>query len=207
MKKKAIIYDLDNTLFPVPSIGEELFKPVFDLIAASGDHYADMDAIKQDMMRIPFRVVAEQFDFSKELSEKAIAIMEDIEYNKPIETFEDYSIIKQLPGERFLVTTGFRKMQASKVKSMGIAEDFTEFHIVDPTITSKKEVFAGIMQRYNYRPEEVLVVGDDPDSELKAARELGIDTVLYRPMEGVNTSGTTYCINNYSELKDILCEK
>jgi putative hydrolase of the HAD superfamily len=207
MKKKAIIYDLDNTLFPVPSIGEELFKPVFDLIATSGDHDADMDAIKQDMMRIPFRVVAEQFGFSKELSEKAIAIMEDIEYNKSIETFKDYSIIKQLPGERFLVTTGFRKMQASKVKNMGIAEDFIEFHIVDPTITSKKEVFADILQRYNYRPEEVLVVGDDPDSELKAARELGIDTVLYKPMQGVNTSGITYCINNYSELKDILCEK
>jgi putative hydrolase of the HAD superfamily len=32
MYKKAIIFDLDNTVYPVHSIGEELFAPLFALI-------------------------------------------------------------------------------------------------------------------------------------------------------------------------------
>jgi putative hydrolase of the HAD superfamily len=35
------------------------------------------------------------------------------------------------------------------------------------------------MERNSYRPEEVLVVGDDPESEIKAAMDLGIKAVLY----------------------------
>lgn len=202
MKKKALLFDLDNTLYPVPSIGEELFKPVFDLIAK--EHEEDLDAIKKEMMGTPFRKVAEKYGMSKELTGKAIAIQDELEYNKPIATFEDYHIISEIPCERFLITTGFYKMQQSKVKNMGIADDFKEFHIVDPTQTSKKEVFADIMRRYNYKPEELLVVGDDPESELKAAAELGIDTVLYGPEEGKDTSQVTYKITNYNQLKDML---
>jgi putative hydrolase of the HAD superfamily len=52
---------------------------------------------------------------------------------------------------------------------------------VDPSTSdkTKKEVFADIMKRYGYTPSELLVVGDDPHSEIKAAQELGIDPVLY----------------------------
>lgn len=203
MNKKAIIYDLDNTVYPVPAIGEKLFKPVFNLIAQSGNHNDDMDAIKKDMMKIPFRVVADKYNFSRGLIEEGIKIQEDIEFTEPIETFADYSIIKTLPGKRFLVTTGFRKMQQSKITQMGIEQDFTEIHIVDPTVTSKKEVFAGIMERYGYSPEDVLVVGDDPGSEIKAAKELTIETVLYDYSRLQDKKISDYYITNYSELKDI----
>ena len=155
------------------------------------------------MMGTPFRIVAKKYNFSKELIDEAIEIQEDLEYTKPIATFKDYHVIKVLPGERFLVTTGFRKMQESKITSMGINDDFTEVHIVDPTMSSKKEVFAGIMQRYNYKPEEVLVVGDDPDSEIQAAKDLGIETVLYDHKHKQTKNLSTYYITNYQELKDI----
>lgn len=202
MEKKAILFDLDNTLYPVPSIGEELFKPVFDLIAK--EHADDIDAIKKEMMGTPFRKVAEKYGMNKELTEKAIAIQEDIEYNKPIAVFEDYHFIKEIRAERFLVTTGFYKMQQSKVKNMGITGDFKEFHIVDPTQTSKREIFADIMRQYNYRADDLLVVGDDPESELKAAKELGIETVLYGPEEGKDASQATYHIRNFKQLRDML---
>jgi len=204
MEKRAIIYDLDNTVYPVPAIGEKLFGPVFDLIAGSGEHDNDMGAIKHDTMRTPFRIVAQRYGFSKQLTDKAIALQEELTYDEHIDTFEDYPIIKELPGERFLVTTGFSKMQSSKIDNMDIRQDFTEVHIVDPTITSKKEVFAGIMQRYNYRPEDVLVVGDDPDSEIQAAKDLGIETVLYDPNGEQDAANATYAIKNYQELKEIL---
>lgn len=203
MPKKAIIYDLDNTIYPVSSIGDKLFGPLFDLILQSGNHNNSMDAIKQAIMRTPFRLVAKRHNFSEELTEKAIALQEVMGYHDTIDTFEDYPEIKNIPGERFLVTTGFKNMQMSKIKQMGIENDFKEVHIVNPVTSNKKEVFADILQRYNYKPEEVLVVGDDPESEIQAAKALGITTVLYDKHNEQNANAATYKISHFSALKDI----
>lgn len=203
MPKKAIIYDLDNTIYPVSSIGDKLFGPLFDLIAASGQHNENMADIRKAIMRTPFRLVAQHHNFSDDLTQKGIAIQEMTDYQDKIDTFEDYPEIKNIPGERFLVTTGFKTMQLSKIRQMGIGEDFKEIHVVNPVETSKKEVFADILQRYGYKPEEVLVVGDDPESEIAAAKALGITTVLYDKHNEQDASTASYKISHFSVLKDI----
>lgn len=203
MPIKAIIYDLDNTVYPVSAIGEKLFGPLFELIKESGQHTEDFEAIKFAIMRTPFRIVAQRHKFSPELTEKGIALQEELEYGDAIETFEDYTEIKNIPAERFLVTTGFRKMQMSKIKQMGIEADFKELHVVDPAKTSKKEVFADILKRYNYTPEEVLVVGDDPESEIAAAKALGIATVLYDKSGLHQAEEADYRIDHFKDLKAI----
>lgn len=203
MPKKAIIYDLDNTVYPVSSIGDKLFGPLFDLIIESGQHKDTLQDIKKATMRTPFRLVAQRYGLSEELTAKAISLQEEMEYYEPIATFEDYPEIKHIPGERFLVTTGFEKMQRSKIKQMGIESDFKEIHVVNPVLTSKKEVFTDILKRHNYNPEEVLVVGDDPESEIAAAKELGIDTVLYDKKNIFDAKEATYHISHFRDLKGI----
>lgn len=156
------------------------------------------------MMVTPFRLVAQRFGLSDDVTTKAIAIQEMTEFAEAIATFDDYPEIRAIDAERYLVTTGFLKMQTSKIKQMGIEPDFKEIHIVDPTKSSKKEVFADIMQRHSYTPKDVLVVGDDPESEIKTAKELGIDTVLYYK-HGVPEAGVaTHAINHFSQLRDIV---
>lgn len=203
MPKKAIIYDLDNTIFPVNSIGDKLFGPLFDLIANSGQHNNSMDIIKHAIMRTPFRLVAQRHNFTDELTQKGIDIQETIDYKDEMNTFEDYPEIKNIPGERFLVTTGFRTMQLSKIRQLGITEDFKEVHVVNPVETTKKEVFADILKRYNYQPDEVLVVGDDPESEIAAAKVLGIPTVLYDKNDTQDASAADYKISHFAELAAI----
>lgn len=181
MKKKAIILDLDNTIFPVPSIGHKLFAPLFELIEQEGSHKDDLEKIKDEVMRRPFQQVAKDHHFNEALTSKCVAVLKELAYKDIIEPFEDYAIVKHWPVDKFLVTTGFVKMQQSKVDRLGLGADFKEIHIVDPATTNKtkKDVFADIIQRHGYSKEEVLVVGDDPNSEIKAAHELGIDAVLY----------------------------
>ena len=200
MPKKAVIYDLDNTIYPVSSIGDKLFGPVFDFIEKSGQHNEKLDEIKQAMMRTPFRLVAKRHNFSDELTQKAIQLQEATDYTGEIKHFDDYPEVRNIPGERFLVTTGFESMQRSKIRQMGIADDFKEIHVVDPTKTSKQEVFKGILERYNYRPDEVLVVGDDPESEIAAANALGIPTVLYDKHNEMDASSATYRISHFKDL-------
>ncbi|MFW6101476.1 MAG: HAD family hydrolase, partial [Bacteroidota bacterium] len=181
MNKKAIILDLDNTIHPVSSIGEELFKPLFRLIEDYGAFNGNMESIKKDIMSKPFQHVARKYHFSDELTNHGIELLKETTYEKEIIPFEDYMEIKKLPCEKFLVTTGFTKMQKSKIKQLGIEQDFKEIHIIDPLFSekSKKDVFLDILQRYQYKKTEVLVVGDDPNSEIKAAKKMGLAAVLY----------------------------
>ena len=203
MPVKAIIFDLDNTIFPVSTIGEKLFGPVFNLIAGSGRHNDSMDAIKYAIMRTPFRIVAARYNFSEALTNKGIELQETLTYDEPIDTFEDYPEIKNIPAQRFLVTTGFHKMQLSKIQQLGIEADFKEMHVVNPVVTSKKEVFADILARYGYAPQEVLVVGDDPESEIAAAKALEIPTVLYDKFDNFSAAEANYKIAHFKDLKDI----
>jgi len=202
MNKKAIIYDLDNTIYPVHSIAEGLFEPFLELLSEYPEHDADIAEIKDDMMRKPFQVVAGEHHFSNELISRTITLLQTMTYQGEIKYFDDYPEIKNINAERFLVTTGFYNLQHSKIYGMGIADDFTEIHVVDPLTSTKtkKDVFADIMERHHYKPEDVLVVGDDPESEIKAALALGIDTVLYDKTNRYAQHTALYKIASFSEL-------
>lgn len=202
MTKKAIILDLDNTIYPVPSIGNELFASLFRLIEETGEHTADIAAIKDEIMRKPFQMVASQYQFSDELTKKGIDLLLNLTYDGPIKPFSDYSFTKQLTCDKFLVTTGFIKLQQSKIKGMGIEQDFKEIHIVDPATShkTKKDVFAEIIYRNAYQLAEVLVVGDDLHSEIKAAKELGIDAVLYDKFYSLDENSLQARITDFKEL-------
>lgn len=206
MNKKAIILDLDNTIYPVPAIGEKLFKPLFALIEETGDHEKEMDKIRYDIMRKPFQVVAKTYLFDEALTEKGINLLKDISYDDPIEPFTDYEVTRQLPVEKFLVTTGFLKMQQSKIKAMNIGQHFKEVYIIDPMTSSKtkKDVFAEIMNTNAYHAGELLVIGDDASSEIKAATELGIDSVLYDKNKDLPSGRATYNISSFEALEPLL---
>jgi putative hydrolase of the HAD superfamily len=202
MQKRALILDLDNTIFPVSSIGDTLFAPLFDLIKADEHAAAKFDEIRKQVMRRPFQRVAEDFHFSKALTDKGIEILKGVSYTGRIEPFPDYSAIRKLTIDKFLVTTGFTKMQQSKVDAMQLQRDFKEIYIIDPVNTDKvkKDVFAEIIERYNYDKSEVIVVGDDLHSEIKAAQDLGIDAVLYDKLGLYKNEKSVIRITDFAEL-------
>ncbi|GEO02857.1 hypothetical protein AAE02nite_05210 [Adhaeribacter aerolatus] len=206
MKKKALILDLDNTIYPVSSIGEALFKSLFELIKQSGEYFGDFKEIKQEIMRTPFQKVAADFKFSSQLTAAGTELLQDLTYDEPMFAFEDYTEIKNIPCTKFLVTTGFIKLQRSKVEQLGIEKDFAEIHIVDPRTSNKtkKDIFQDILNRYNYNQADVLVVGDDRNSEIKAATELGIDTVLYDKLNFNPDITSPNKISDFRQLKDFV---
>jgi len=204
--KKAMIYDLDNTLFPVSDIGHELFEPLFQRIEKSEKHSESMNKIKKDLMRKPYQEVAEIYGFDEKLQQDGDRILKDLTYEKEIKVFEDYPAILELPGERYLVTTGYTKMQNSKIKNMGITKDFKDLIVVDPSESNltKKDIFTKIMNENNYQPSDMMVIGDDPDSEIKAAEDLGIETVLYNKLELTEKPHADHIIKDFRELASIL---
>lgn len=157
-------------------------------------------------MRKPFQKVASEFNFSEVLTNECIAHLENLTYEKEMTPFEDYVKVKNMPIKKYLVTTGFIKLQQSKMRQLGIEKDFEEIHIVDPKTSTqtKKDIFKDILLRHNYHPEEVLVVGDDPNSEIQAALELGIDSVLYNKINLKHERNDLTVITNFEQLNGFI---
>jgi putative hydrolase of the HAD superfamily len=206
--KRALILDLDNTIYPVSSIAENLFDQLFSLLDehARGFSEDDFIAAKDDLTRRHFHLVADKYNFSPELKSAGINLLSELTYTLPMKPFDEYHYIKSSLLTKFLVTTGFTKLQWSKVKMLDIEGDFAEIHIVDPekSTQTKKDVFAAIMEKHNYQPGEVLVIGDDPESEIKAARELGIETFLFDPDDKHENAFVTYKARKLKEVVTIL---
>lgn len=179
--KRAIIFDLDNTIYPVSSIGDKLFKSLFQLIVENGEYSGNFDAIKGEIMRRPFQFVADDFSFSENLKSKCLKLFLDLTYDERMEPFEDYKYVRKLQGIKFLVTTGFNKLQNSKIQQLNIENDFLEIYIIDPVQSklTKKDIFLKLLIDYHLKVHEVLVIGDDLESEIKAANDMGIDSILY----------------------------
>jgi len=206
--KRALILDLDNTIYPVSSIAENIFPPIFKWLDENSDGMdpGDLSKAKDELTHRHYHLVADKYNFSPTLRIKGINLLKELSYELPMKPFEDYQHIRTSGLTKFLVTTGFTKLQWSKVKMLDIEADFAEIHIGDPEISNqtKKDVFADILKRHQYSADEVLVIGDDPESEIKAATDLGIETFLFDPGNIHAEAFATYKSGKLAEVATVL---
>lgn len=129
-----------------------------------------------------------------------------MEYTGSMKTFEDYKLTLQNNAEKFLVTAGYTKLQKSKIKQLGINKDFKEIIIADPykSDVTKADVFKQIMNKYQYEAGDVLVIGDNPESEIASAKELGIKTYLYDYEGKYSPALADHYGTSYDNFEDIL---
>ena len=88
----------------------------------------------------------------------------------PMKGYNDLDILRELPVELYLVTSGFRRLQESKIKALNFEHLFTETHVdaIDEVERKGKQgIFESILDAKQLRPEEVIVVGDNPRGRLK----------------------------------------
>ncbi len=202
MRKKAIILDLDNTIYPVSSIGDRLFKSLFQLIRESGEYSGHFNQIRFEIMRRPFQYIADEFSFSESLKSDCFKLLSHLTYDEKMQPFDGYEALLTIPCRRFLVTTGYTKMQYSKIKQLGIETDFEAIFVIDPdrSALTKRDLFEKILADYNFSVDEVLVVGDDLNSEIFHAKALGIETVLYDYLSQHQESEDQNVIRNHKDL-------
>ena len=82
-----------------------------------------------------------------------------------------------------IITNGFDEIQGVKLKSSGIE------HFFEEVITSgragyqkpEKQIFDFAMKEANTNPEESLMIGDNPISDIEGAYLAGIDQVFFNP--------------------------
>lgn len=203
--KKAYFIDLDNTIYFTRPHVDILLGPLYSLLEKEdlGIGKADFEKAKEDMLSTPFQKVAQQYNFKSDAVSKAMTYLKEKVITTPLAVHKEYQYIKALKGIKIIVTAGFEKNQLSKIKMLGIADDFEDVYVVDVDKESKRDAFLKLLTKHNLKPEEVLVIGDDANSEIKYGLELGIDTFLFDPDGRFSEPKTTYHAKTFKDLASI----
>jgi putative hydrolase of the HAD superfamily len=184
----TIIFDLDNCLAAADEPGIALLAPVFAAVRAASDGTTPAPALEAALRECwvdAFDAVAERHAFTEAMRAAVRRAYLDVEVRGPMRGYGDLHLLPTRGARRFLVTTGFRRLQESKVRALGIAAHFDQVVIDaldDPNHPGKAHIFRDLMARHHLAPDDVVVVGDNPRSELAAAERLGLAAVqILRP--------------------------
>jgi len=200
--KRIFFIDLDNTIYFTKPNEEQLMGELYRFLESMdlGISNEDFQLAKQEMLKTPFLKVAKKYGFKEEVMPDVISYLQNREVTKPLKPSDDYQQIKSLIGRKFIVTAGFPKQQLSKVKMLGIADDFEEVHVVDVSIADKKKTFEKLIDQHHLDKNDILIIGDDAESEIKFGLELGISTFLLDPENLHPNTKSTFRGNDLSSL-------
>ena len=104
------------------------------------------------------------------------------------------------------MTTGFKPLQEAKIQALHLEEKFEQIHIDDILATDriyKKGIFSKILSSAPYLPSDVYIIGDNPDSELKAGKELGCSTIQLAKFGQTKSVFADHYIHSYHDLDPI----
>ena len=207
MKVAAAIFDLDNCLSAGREVPERIYQPGFDAIRQANDGSlteAQLESAFEDAWRLAIDDVAERHKFSEAMRVAAVEAFAKMEMDQPMRGYPDLHRLRDIGARRFLVTSGFRRLQKSKINSLGIAPWFDEViidAIDEPSRRGKEGIFRDLLKQHSLEPREVLVVGDNPHSEIAAGNRLGCRTIqILRP--GVERGETAW--RNVQSLDELL---
>ncbi|MEQ9296972.1 MAG: HAD family hydrolase [Cyclobacteriaceae bacterium] len=205
-----LIFDLDDTIFETRSIGQHHVALILDEFKVTAEQFYGSDEtemIVSDLWQYPFDFVASKYQFDHQLSDQFSASVNDLEYNLDIQTFDDFHHVKNIDFTKILVTTGFKKLQLAKIKALKIEQEFEAVFIdevSEPNRKHKKGIFRDILKSSNTKSEDILVIGDNPNSELKAGRELGMKTIQVAKFDQGKSNYSDYIITDFKELVEII---
>lgn len=202
--KKAIIYDLDHTLFDSKTIGRTISQAAFNILKETElitEH--NFTQLINDFFSISLNTFIKKH-LNEHSKKKFIQCLRNINSLPKLKTYSDAYIVPQIDTVNYLVTSGLKEFQNQKIDALGIRNWFTEIYIDDPITPkweNKEEIMRLILNRHNYNIADLLVVGDNSESEIKAGNNIGIETIQIL-REGIEPSEiANYRIKNLNELK------
>jgi putative hydrolase of the HAD superfamily len=208
---KAIIFDLDMCIFDTRTLGEGILDSVLAPLHAS----SMPEEIKSEISRVLWTTSLEDtiplFGIPEDVAGLMRSAHSKLVVPQTIRTFGDEHLIRHLPTYRALVTSGYRLWQERKIEKLGVGSLFDEviIDVIDDAKSrkGKRVIFQGLMAQHSWSPDEVLVVGDNPHSELKAGKELGMVTVQTLRPTIRRVEGFDHYVHSLIELLPLVGEK
>lgn len=105
-----------------------------------------------------------------------------------------------------VITNGFKEAQEIKLKNSDIAQFFKHVVTSDCMGESKPhpKIFSYTLQLFDAKPNQVLMVGDDINTDILGAEQVGIQSVLFDPENKFRVRNDILKINRLNELKNLV---
>ncbi len=105
-----------------------------------------------------------------------------------------------------IITNGFDEIQFLKISRCGLEKFFQHIIVSEDAGAQKPDsrIFDFAFIKTGARPEESLLVGDDPQSDILGAQQAGMDQVWLAQSGETSPYAPTYQISNLLELKQII---
>ncbi|MES2780766.1 MAG: HAD family hydrolase [Bacteroidota bacterium] len=208
-RSKALILDLDDTIFETKTMDQKVFEPFFQHLRKrleSTFNQAATDMIIADLWEKTWDKVIQKHAIPKEMILDSIKVLDDLELDLTISPYPDYSFLKDIPYPKYLVTTSLTSLQQAKIRALNIEKDFVKIVINDTfkETRTKLDIFKELMNEFNLVPENTFVIGDNTESEIKAGNELNMVTIQMLRKNVVKGTTATYYIKSFEELQKIL---
>ena len=185
----AVVLDLDHTLFDPRTHPDSMVGTLaarLRAVAHGAVPATILDQALEDCWRHPFNQVLASHPLPEAVTAGWRRIMREAEVTEPLRPYPEVpTVLARLASRRFLLTTGFRRLQGSKLERLGLRPLFERVYLDsldEPEPPGKRALLEQILDEHRLRPDDVVVVGDRGDDELAAARSLGIMAIqVLRP--------------------------
>jgi len=202
---KLLIFDLDNTLFDThKQLRVIVYEKMIHNMQQAGLTPEQEKVIREKYSFTSFIILARKLHLSEKIKNAGIETYKAIDLSG-ITPYDDVKLLKKFQQKKILVTSGLKEIQLKKVKILEIGSLFEEV-ICDESSSpeNKQRIFADLMKKYELNPKEILVVGDNADSEIAAGNNLGMITVQILRMPEALKGKADYHVKDLYEVKEIL---
>ena len=230
MKYKVILFDADETLFDFKKAEKEAFKNSMlelDIEYDENYHFAtykeintaiwkelEEGLITQEKLKTErFKRLIDKLDMTFDENDFANIYMTHLGngsflFDGAMELIEDLSSKYILS----IVTNGLTSVQERRLKKSTIAKHFKDIVISESIGISKPnpDIFEHAINNLGtFIKDEVLLIGDNLNSDIRGGINYNIDTCWYNPnkLENKTDLKPTYEICDYTELRRLLLDK
>ena len=230
MKYKVILFDADETLFDFKKSEREALKNTmlkFNINYDESYHlkiYKEINSvlwkefeqglITQENLKVErFKRLSDRLGVNFNENDFASTYMKHLAngsflFDGAIELIEDLSSKYILS----IVTNGLTAVQEGRLKKSIIANHFKDIVISENIGIAKPhpDIFEHAINNLGiFNKDEILMIGDNLNSDIKGGINYNIDTCWYNPnkLENKTDLKPTYEVSNYTELRSLLLDK
>jgi len=218
MAIKAIIFDLDDTLYDQQPLRKLAIQQSVQVMINNGLNCSLEQGIEKLKQSLTIKPIINRFlKLTKHFGPDNPKIAEagkNIYINAKFDKINPYPETKQVLEKLkqnyklILITEGTTQQQNKKINNLDIKNYFDYIFISKEK--EKEKDFTQTLNILNLKPEQILVIGDRIDKEIKAGNEVGMKTI--RLLKGIHSSlqpkepieKPDFTINNLTEIIQIL---